>query len=198
MTSLKNHAEECAVQHTRTSEDLGKWMVATSALSLELLLNLSDFVIDQWRVWVNATETAHCLASFFLTTHSVCETRRFRHGEDGSAKNDSPKGRESVWNSPLSGVAVGAFGTEVDLERLAVSKTLDHKCLTIYAVQIPIVMSNWYELTVAPLIFFGTLSLWYMGTEVLSAPMPKPAVNRPMANWTHCVLLVISITTPMI
>lgn len=67
-----------------------------------------------------------------------------------------------------------------------------------YAVQIPRVIINWYEETVAPRIRLGIDSDWYMGTTVDKAPMPRPAVKRPMANCTQTFLLVISMITPTI
>ena len=49
----------------------------------------------------------------------------------------------------------------------------------------------------APLIAFGVLSDWYIGTQVERAPIPRPAVKRPIANWAQWLVEEISITTPI-
>ena len=43
----------------------------------------------------------------------------------------------------------------------------------------------------------GELSLWYIGTSTLRDPIPSPLTRRPIANWYHAVVEVISMTMPM-
>lgn len=82
LTCLKSHAEQSAVHHSRTSEDLGKRVVTSSALGDEFLFDLGDLGFDERRKGVDAIETSHGGASLLDASYAVRKARRLRHQED--------------------------------------------------------------------------------------------------------------------
>ena len=114
LTSLEDHTEQTAVQHAGTGEDLVPWVVTTSSLSLELLLDLGDFSVDESTVGVNTVETGHVGASLIDLALAVCVTGGLGQKQDGATKDDGPKCGETVGDTPLSAVGVVLRCTVVD------------------------------------------------------------------------------------
>jgi hypothetical protein len=114
LTSLEGHTEKSAVEHTRTSEDLVPWVVTSSLLGSELLLDLGDFSVDQVGVRGDTVKAGHVDASLLNSADTVCVTWRLWNEEDRATEEDGPKSGEAVWNSPLGAVVVGTLGTVVN------------------------------------------------------------------------------------
>lgn len=113
LQGLKGHADEDTTEHSRGSEDLEPLGLATGNLSLVLLANLGQLVLDLRVVGLDAGDKSQGLGGLGLSTTAVLPAGRLTHGQHAGAHNRGGDETNAHGDAPRA-LGLDGLGTVVD------------------------------------------------------------------------------------
>lgn len=113
LQGLESHADEDTTEHGRGSEDLEPLGLATGNLSLVLLANLSQLVLNLRVVGLNARDKSQGLGGIGLSTTAVLPARRFTHGQHAGTHDRGGDETDAHGDAPRA-LGLDGLGTVVD------------------------------------------------------------------------------------
>lgn len=113
LQGLQGHADEDTTEHSRGGEDLEPLGLTTGNLSLVLLTNLSQLVLDLWVVGLDAGDESQGLGGLGLSTTAVLPAGGLTHGQHAGAHDSRGDETDAHGDAPRA-LGLNSLSTVVD------------------------------------------------------------------------------------